>query len=154
MLNKWDVRYLRLAHEISSWSKDGTKIGAVAIRDKRVLVTGYNGFPDKIADTPERYSNRELKYKLVIHAEMNCILQAVKHGVDLTDATFYVYGLPICDNCAKHLVASGVKRVVCCYDQTKEHTPIWIEGVEFVRSLFAEAEIDLDIHDLAEITSD
>lgn len=151
MLTKWDIRYLKLAREISSWSKDGTKIGAVAIRNKRVLVTGYNGFPEKISDTPERYQNREIKYKLVIHAEMNCVLQAVQHGIDLTGATFYIYGLPVCDNCAKHIVASGVVRVVCCYDQSKQHSPQWIEGVKFVDELFTEAGIGLEIYDLPDI---
>ena len=52
LLNKWDIRYLKLAEEVSSWSKDpSTKIGAIAVGNKgQVLAQGYNGFPRGIID--------------------------------------------------------------------------------------------------------
>ena len=49
--NKWDQRFIRVAREVSSWSKDPSKqIGAVIVKDKRILATGYNGFPKGIDD--------------------------------------------------------------------------------------------------------
>lgn len=110
----WDKKFLELAKHISTWSKDPSKkIGAVAVGPNRnILATGYNGFPKGIQDTPERLNDRETKYELVVHAEMNCIYNAVENGVSLKGAHLYVYGLPICHECAKGVVQVGIARVV------------------------------------------
>ncbi|VVM20888.1 dCMP deaminase (EC [uncultured Gammaproteobacteria bacterium] len=62
VLSKWDERYLALAKEVSTWSKDpSTQVGAVTVGSKKeVLSQGFNGFPRNINDTDERYNNREL----------------------------------------------------------------------------------------------
>ena len=63
LLDKWDQRWLDIAGQVSSWSKDpSTKIGAIAVKDKRLVATGYNGFPRGIEDTEDRWNNREEKY--------------------------------------------------------------------------------------------
>ena len=64
---------MKLAREISTWSKDpSSKIAAVIVNDeRRILSTGYNGFPRGIADTEERLNDREQKYPRIVHAEMN-----------------------------------------------------------------------------------
>jgi len=114
MTEKWDLRFLRLAKEISTWSKDpSSKIGVVIVNDdRRVLATGYNGFPRGVEDTSERLIDREQKYPLIIHAELNALLNALYSGVSVKDATLYVYGLPVCSDCAKSVIQSGIKRVV------------------------------------------
>ena len=101
-MTSWDKKYIRLAREISSWSKDPSKqIGAVAIGEKgQVLAQGYNGFPRGIEDTDERLNHRQTKYKYVVHAEMNCIYNATYNGVSLNGSTMYIYGLPVCSECA------------------------------------------------------
>lgn len=111
---KWDQRYLRLAEEVASWSKDPSrKIGAVAVGAKgQVLAQGFNGFPRGIEDTDERYLIRERKYELVVHAEMNVIYNATYNGVSLDGATLYVSGLPVCSECAKGIIQVGIKRIV------------------------------------------
>ena len=70
--DKWDIRFLDLAQNISTWSKDPSrKIGCVAVGTNReILAQGYNGFPRGIADLPQRYEDRETKYQYVVHAEM------------------------------------------------------------------------------------
>ena len=70
MTSKWDTRFLSLAEHISSWSKDpSTKVGAAIIGPYRDIISlGYNGFPRGVEDTPERLENRELKYKMIVHA--------------------------------------------------------------------------------------
>ena len=74
---KWDRRYLDIAKSVSQWSKDpSTKVGAVLVRDNRIVSVGYNGFPEGVDDSEERYNNRELKYDLVVHAEVNAIISA------------------------------------------------------------------------------
>ena len=72
MSRKWDLRYIKMAQQVSSWSKDpSTQVGAVAVSDKgQVLCTGYNGFPRGIDDADYRYNNRELKYELIVNAEV------------------------------------------------------------------------------------
>jgi dCMP deaminase len=119
MINtKWDKRFMKLAREISTWSKDpSSQIGAVIVNeDRHILATGYNGFPKGIADTEERLNNREEKYPRIVHAETNCLMNALYSGVSVRDATMYVYGLPVCPECAKLIIQSGIKRVVVSPD--------------------------------------
>jgi dCMP deaminase len=105
---------MEMAQVISTWSKDpSSQIGAVVVNDeRRILATGYNGFPKGIADTEERLNNKEEKYSRIIHAEMNALMNALYSGVSLKDSTLYVYGLPVCSSCAKCVIQAGVKRVV------------------------------------------
>jgi dCMP deaminase len=113
MLDKWDHRFMSIAKEVSLWSKDpSTKVSAVAVKDKRILGTGFNGFPVGIADTEERLNNRELKYSLIVHAEMNLLCNLLYHGVSPKGATLYVYGLPVCGDCIKSVIQSGINRIV------------------------------------------
>ena len=112
MLTKWDKRFLRLAREVSTWSKDPrSQVGCVIAQNKRELSVGYNGFPECVEDCPEWYENRELKLSLVIHAEMNA-LNKVEQASDLIGATIYVWPFPPCGECAKHIVARGITRIV------------------------------------------
>jgi dCMP deaminase len=112
--SKWDARFMRLAKEISTWSKDpSSKIGAVIVNnDRRILSTGYNGFPRGIEDTEERLNNKEEKYPRIVHGELNALLGALYNGVSVKDATLYVYGLPVCADCTKSVIQSGISRVV------------------------------------------
>lgn len=111
-LTKWDLRFLRIAHEVSTWSKDpGTKVGCVIVNDRRILSTGYNGFPKSISDSLDRYRNREYKLSITIHAESNAILNAAKNGTKVDGATLYVT-FPPCSQCASAIVQAGITRVV------------------------------------------
>lgn len=138
---KWNKRYAELAKQISGWSKDPSrKIGAVAVGDKgQLLAQGYNGFPRGIKDTDERLNNREEKYKYVVHAEMNVIYNASHSGVSLDGADLYVYGLPICSECAKGIIQVGIKQVFILTEE--EIPPIWVESWERTRLMFKEAGI-------------
>jgi|TARA_B100001093_G_scaffold519139_1_gene606681 dCMP deaminase len=143
--SKWDSRYISLAQEVSTWSKDpSTKIGAVAIGEKgQVLAQGYNGFPRGIDDNDDRYYNKEQKYKYVVHAEMNCIYNATYNGVSLQGATIYISGLPVCSECAKGLIQVGIKRVV--YHTGLDIIPKkWIESNDDTIKLFDEAGVTYD----------
>lgn len=143
--NNWDKKYIRLAREISSWSKDPSKqIGAVAIGEKgQVLAQGYNGFPRGIEDTDDRLNHRQTKYKYVVHAEMNCIYNATYNGVSLNGSTMYIYGLPVCSECAKGLIQVGIKRVVSTpiTDATPE---TWVESTKLTKEIFEEAGVKYD----------
>jgi dCMP deaminase len=143
-LDKWDNRYLALAKEVATWSKDpSTQVGAVTVGAKKeVLSQGFNGFPRGIKDTPERYNHRETKYKFVVHAEMNAIYNATYSGTSLDGATLYIYGLPICSECAKGIIQVGIKKVVI--EKSKE-LDNWNESLRLSQEMFAEAGVKLII---------
>ena len=138
---KWGDRYLGLAREVSTWSKDpSTKVGAVIIgNDGEVLSQGFNGFPRGISDNPSRLKDRDKKYKLVVHAEMNAIYNAGLNGVSLKDSTLYVYGLPVCNECAKGIIQVGIKTVVA--KRPKDYNKDWDESIKDAEALFKEAEV-------------
>ena len=140
----WDAKYIRLADNISLWSKDPSKkIGAIAVGiDGQILSQGYNGFPRGINDTSERYLDREVKYKFIVHAEMNCIYNATLTGVSLKGSTLYVSGLPICSECAKGIIQVGIKRVVM--NNADKVPPNWQESWTISKALFAEAGVEVD----------
>lgn len=143
MQEKWDKRFLRVAQEISTWSKDPSKqIGAVAVNsDRRILATGYNGFPKGIEDRPERYIDRTIKYDLVVHAEMNCIYNATFNGISLKDSTLYVWGLPVCHDCAKGIIQVGINRIVMSADDIPQK---WLESFDKSQRMFIEAGVETE----------
>ena len=112
-LSHWDRRFLRIAEEVRLWSKDpGTKVGCVLVNDRRILSTGYNGFPRSISDDLERYIDREYKLSVTVHAEKNAILNAAKNGTKVEGSTLYVT-FPPCSQCASAVIQAGVAKVVC-----------------------------------------
>lgn len=142
MTAKWDKNFIELAKTISTWSKDpSTKVGAVAVGDKRqIIATGYNGFPRNIGDYSDRLENREIKYKYTIHAEMNCIYNATFNGVSLNGSSLYIYGLPVCSECAKGIIQVGVKRVFMCYPESIPEK--WDTSGLHSRHMFYEANVE------------
>ena len=141
---KWDERYLLLAKHASSWSKDPSKqIGAVAVGySGQILSQGYNGFPRGVLDSEARLNDRELKYKYVVHAEMNAIYNATLNGVSLNGATLYVYGLPVCSECAKGIVQVGIKRV--CISAAMPLPERWMSSWDMTKKIFNEVGIDYE----------
>lgn len=141
---KWHNRYVALANEVASWSKDpSTRVGAVAIGSKgQVLAQGYNGFPRGIEDRLCRYNDRELKYRYVVHAEMNVIYNATYNGVSLDGSTLYVSGLPVCSECAKGVIQVGISKVIVNVPEMKEH---WKQSWEISKEMFDESKVRWEI---------
>jgi dCMP deaminase len=146
MNSKWDQRYLKLAYEVAQWSKDpSSKIGAVTVGAKgQVLSQGFNGFPRGLKDDFTRLHDRETKYKFVVHAEMNAIYNATYNGTSLDGATLYVYGLPICSECAKGVIQVGIKRVVMPNQNIEGK---WLDSWLTSMNFFDEAGVDFDFID-------
>jgi len=141
--SKWDKRYMELAKAVSTWSKDPSKkIGAIAIGSKgQVLAQGFNGFPRGIDDSDDRLNDREIKYKYVVHAEMNLIYNATFNGISLDGSSVYIYGLPLCSECAKGLIQVGVKRIVMNKDSLESADDKWLESFELTMQLLNESGI-------------
>lgn len=144
MKDHWIEKYINLAKEISSWSKDPSRqVGAVAVSPKgQVLATGYNGFPRGILDSTDRYNDRKVKYQYVVHAEMNCIYNATYNGVTLDGSTMYIWGLPMCSECSKGIIQVGVKEV---FWATNGQIPDnWSESLELTKSMLSEAGVQIN----------
>ena len=156
-VDHWDERYLSIAREVSTWSKDpSTKVGAVITDgDGRIVAVGFNGFPKKIADTMERRHNRNIKYKMTVHAEANVALIA---GRAARNGTIYVHGAPICADCAGIVIQAGIKRVVaaapCPLTPTSPCQPShptkidWDEHGRVALEMFDEADLKFEPVDI------
>jgi dCMP deaminase len=143
LLNNWDKRYLDIADQIASWSKDpSTKIGAVVVGNKgQILTQGYNGFPRGVKDCSNKYNNRILKYDYIVHAEENAIYNATNSGVPLEGASMYVTGLPTCHRCGKAIIQVGIKKVFIRAKIPER----WIDSWALTQSLFKEAGVYYEI---------
>lgn len=109
MTDKWDARYLRLAYEVASWSKDTTKVGAYVVAPGRKPKShGYNGIPRGLNDEVPHRRERPTKYYYMEHAERNAIYNADQ---DLTGCTMYVTHHP-CADCARAIIQEGIAKVV------------------------------------------
>lgn len=139
MLDKWDVRFLKLAEYIASWSRDPSKkVGAVIVDDKKRIVSlGFNGFPRGVNDD-HRLNDQSLKNEIVIHAEVNAILFANK---DVQGCTMYVWPIPPCSRCAAQIIQTGIARVVAPYIQESDR---WKNSVQLGRDVLDEGGVHTD----------
>lgn len=140
----WNKRFLELAIFISSWSKDpSTKVGAVIVdENRRIVSTGYNGFPIGVHDTESRLAIKDIKYKMVLHAEENAIMFAKR---DLSKCSLYVSSIPPCSHCAGLIIQSGIKNVYC---QNCEISDRWKESFKYSRMMFEECGVKFELLDV------
>jgi dCMP deaminase len=138
--NQWCDRFLRLAEEVASWSKDPKGgVGAVLVNDrKRVIGLGFNGFPDRIADRVDLLADQEAKLPRMIHAEMNAVLNAV---APVRDATLFTTLAP-CAECAKLLIQAGVVAVYRRPHPEHRHRR-WAESFRIAETILQEAGIEI-----------
>jgi dCMP deaminase len=118
----WDEYFMEIARLVASRSTClRRQVGAVMVKDKNILATGYNGTPSGIRHCSEVGCLRQQlnvpsgeRHELCrgLHAEQNAIIQAAKHGVNVDGAVLYCTHSP-CIICSKMLINSGVKRIVC-----------------------------------------
>ena len=137
--------FLNIAEQISAFSKDSRrKIGAIAVdEDGKILSTGYNGFPRGTLDTPENWENRGIKNKYVVHAEANLVYNATYTGARLKGSTVYVFGLPVCQQCALALIQAGVSKVVYKHNFI-EGDEKWLESFKDSLFIFNEAGVEIE----------
>lgn len=120
-----DKNFINIATELSTASKCVSKqVGAVIVKDGRILSTGYNGTPAGYTNCSEHWDgeytseHHEWSKTYEIHAEMNAIIWAARQGISIEGATIYVTLEP-CADCSKNIIASGIKRIV--YEKAYEH---------------------------------
>lgn len=137
---KWDIRFLELADFIAKWSKDpSTKCGSVITDGKRIVSQGFNGFPQGVIDCEDRLNNREEKYAMVIHAEVNALNFAHR---DVSGCTIYVSPMPPCSRCAAQIIQRGIKRVVSCWP-SEDALSRWGKDLKISEKMYSEAGVEL-----------
>jgi len=139
----WDEYFISITKQVATRSTClRRKVGAIIVKDKRILTTGYNGAPRGIKSCLEIGTclRQELKVPSgqrheicrALHAEQNAIIQAAYHGVNISGSDIYSTTQP-CSLCAKMLINSGIKRIYYYEDYPDE----------FALSLLKEAKIEL-----------
>jgi len=138
----WDEYFLEIAQVIAKRSTClRRQVGAVIVRDRRILTTGYNGAPSGLShcldigclrDQLGIASGTRHEACRALHSEMNAIIQAAQHGVSTNGATLYCTSQP-CSVCARMLINAGIARIVYIGDYPDE----------FAMSLLKEADIEL-----------
>lgn len=119
----WDQYFLEIARLVSKRSTCmRRKVGALVVKKRRILATGYNGTPSGISHCSDVGCVREKlripsgeRHELCrgLHAEQNVFLQAALYGVSLDEATLYITNQP-CMICAKMIINAGIREVVIC----------------------------------------
>lgn len=140
-MDHWDRRFLELADFIARWSKDpSTQVGCViADSMNRIVSTGFNGLPSGVEDTIERLENRDIKYRMMVHAERNAIIDAKR---DLAGLRLYASLMP-CSDCAAMIIQAGIGEVISPVNTS----PRLAEScrMDLTRVMFEEAGVTLTL---------
>jgi dCMP deaminase len=137
----WDVYFMQIAQLVATRATCPRRaVGALIIRDRHIVCTGYNGAPSGLPHCPVGGPGNDWPLGCMraghcirtLHAEQNALLQAAKIGVSTDGATMYVTCQP-CNNCAKMIINAGIKRVIYEGDYPDE----------FSKELFKDGKIEV-----------
>ena len=154
MRPSWDSYFMQITELVKTRSTClRRQVGALVVRDRRIVSTGYNGAPSGIAHCEAAGCLRQKlgipsgeRHELcrAIHAEQNALLQAARYGSVLQNGTLYVTCQP-CSLCAKMLINAGIVRIVYKGDYPDELATSLLQeaGIELVR--FTELEIAAEV---------
>lgn len=136
-LRLWDQRFMALAQQIATWSKDRSRQTSCIIvgPNREIRATGYNGFPRGANDDVDARHSREndAKYKWTEHAERNAIYNAARIGTALNGCAIYMPWYP-CADCARAIIQSGIVEVIAVAPNW--HDPKWAADFAMVTELF------------------
>ena len=121
-MDKWNKRFMELTEQIATWSSCiRRQVGAIVVKDKRIMTTGYNGAPAGVKTCVEKGyclrneknipSGTHAEICYAAHAEQNAIIQAAREGISLKGCVLYCTHQP-CVVCAKMIINAGIKEVI------------------------------------------
>lgn len=144
MSTKWDTRWLELADQVATWSKDrSTKVGCVIVgAANQILTQGYNGFPRGVNDDVDERHERPEKYLWTEHAERNAIYNAARSGIILQGATMYLPWYP-CADCARAIIQAGITTLVATVPDKSYRG--WGPDFEVAEIMLEEAGIEVHL---------
>lgn len=117
----WDEYFMKLAHEVATRTTCMRRaVGAIIVKDRRILASGYNGVPTGLTHCSETGCLRQelgvpsgQRHEICrgLHAEQNAIIQAARYGIDISDSSIYITTQP-CVVCAKMIINAGIQEIV------------------------------------------
>jgi dCMP deaminase len=144
----WEEYFMEIARLVARRSTClRRRVGAVLVKDKNILATGYNGTPSGLRHCSEVGCLREIqnvpsgeRHELCrgLHAEQNAIIQAAKHGTNISGSVLFCTNTP-CVICSKMIINAGIRRVV------------FLEGYPDRLSLDMLAESGIEVHKLEDL---
>ncbi len=133
---EWDEFFLKTAYLVAERSTCLRRmVGAVLVKDKRIIATGYNGAPsghkhclDVGCMRKELKIPRGERYEIcrAIHAEQNCIVQCAKHGIPTQGSILYCTLKP-CMMCAREICNTGIKEIIVCGNYSDDTSDKYLE---------------------------
>jgi dCMP deaminase len=147
----WDEFFMRHVYLVASKSKDTrTRIGAVIVRDNRVISEGYNGMPIGVNDNVQERYERPEKYFWFEHGERNAVFACARFGIACQGGVMYTQGVP-CADCARAVIQAGIKEVVV-HKQWQEwevefYWERWIESQKRSTTLLSEGGVQVRVLD-------
>jgi dCMP deaminase len=144
----WDELFMRHVYLIASKSKDPrTRIGAVLVREKRIISEGYNGICQGVVDNLPDRSERPEKYFFYEHAERNSVYGCAKFGISTQGTTLYTPGIP-CYDCARAVIQAGIVEIKLHSQWAEYEKQIyrekWEEGFKRSYQMLKEAGVKVD----------
>ena len=137
----WEQRILKLAQQISTWSKDPSKkVGAIIVRGKNNIISvGYNGLPKGIKDD-NRLKDKEWKLKYILHAEENALINATS---SVEGCTIFCTHTP-CSKCSSQIIQYGINRVIVPKQSLSHFEKYGHNGINILREANIEYnEVDI-----------
>lgn len=133
----WDEYFLQIAKLVSTRATcPRLRVGAVLVKDRKIISTGYNGSPRKTDQCDEVGCHLVNNHcARVLHAEENAVIAAAYHGVSTKGTTLYVRYFP-CDRCAKVIINAGIEKVI--YRENYKNS-----DQTFTRQMFKQAKVEL-----------
>lgn len=131
----WNIYFMRIAVQVATRATcDRKHVGAVIVKDKNILATGYNGSISGMPHCDDAGHMMENDHCVAtIHAEANAILQAAKHGIAIDGADIYVTASP-CWNCFQLIANAGIRRIFYgeFYRDNRIHDVAQQVGIELI----------------------
>lgn len=127
----WDDYFMGITFQVAQRGTcDRARVGAIIVKDRRILTTGYNGAPTGLPHCDEvGHLMINGHCMRTLHAEQNAIIQAALHGVSVAGGTIYVTHQP-CLTCAKMIINAGLKRVVYAGHYPDENSVAFLHAAE------------------------
>lgn len=148
---RWDELFFNVIKEYRAKSKDpSSQFAAIIVNsDNNPVSFGFNGFPRKVDDSPERYANRDLKYKMVVHAEANAICAAAAKGDSTDGCRIYIDSWP-CSTCCGMIIQAKIKEVILNGDSEIHNNATfqerWKESIEVTKTMLREAGVNVRVY--------
>jgi len=152
MDSKWKQRWLKLAHEVASWSKDTVQVGAIIFdHNRNPRGFGYNGQPRGLDDQNPHRLHRPLKPLYFEHAERNVIFACARNGISCDGCTMVVTHWPCCD-CTRAIIQSGIRELIvdaACMDPQGYFFQKWQTHISESQQMLDECEITWHLESLS-----